>query len=213
MGLALISNRCYNDIHTVKTVNKGNLIMKKILAILAMAVSTGAFAATATVEYQNADGVQNTPTNQEQISLSVKEEINKNFAGDVSISNKWNNSSTSNALNSSRVEGGLTGTVPLVANVSGYTRVAVGQKFTTTTNYSYYSVEPGVSLPLGAGFTGKVGYRFRSAFDAGNNDTTRTARALVTYQINKDNTVGVGYDSQRGDSNQNIVRVNYTRGF
>lgn len=187
--------------------------MKKILAILAMAVSTGAFAATATLEYQNADGVQNTPANQEQISLSVRESINKNFAGDVSISNKWNNTSNSTGVSSTRVEGGLTGTLPLIANVSGYTRVAVGQKFTTTTNFTYYSVEPGLSMPLGAGFTGRVGYRFRSAFDTGNNDTTRTARALVSYQINKDNTVGVGYDSQRGDSNQNIVRVNYTRSF
>lgn len=187
--------------------------MKKILAILALAVSGSAFAATATLEYQDINGVQNTPNDQRNINLTVKEAINKNFAGDVQLSNTWNNTSTSDAASSFRAEGGLTGAVPLIANVSGYTRVAVGQKFTTTTNFTYYSVEPGLTMPLGAGFNAKVGYRFRSAFDTANNDTTRTWRAGLSYDINKNNTVGIGYDSVRGDSNQNVVKVNYTRGF
>jgi hypothetical protein len=187
--------------------------MKKIFAILAMITSGSVFAASATIEYQNLNGVQNTPADQQRISLSVKEAINSNFTGDVNFSNTWNNTSTSDALNSTRLEGGLTGTVPVYSSLRGYTRVAVGQKFTTTTNFTYYSVEPGVSLPLGAGFTANAGYRFRNAFDTGNNDTTRTWRTLVNYEINKGNSVGVGYDSQRGDSNQNIFRVNYTRGF
>jgi hypothetical protein len=188
--------------------------MKKILAILAMAtISSGVFAASATMEYQDINGVQNTPTDQRNIQLTVKEAINKTFTGDVQLSNTWNNTSTSDAASSFRAEGGLTGSVPLIANVSAYTRAAVGQKFTTTTNFTYYSVEPGVSLPLGAGFSAKVGYRFRSAFDTANNDTTRTWRAGLGYDIDKNNAVGLGYDQVRGDSNQNIVKVSYTRGF
>ena len=53
--------------------------MKKILAMLALAASGSVFAATATLEYQNIDGVQNTPNNQQNINLTVKEAINKNF--------------------------------------------------------------------------------------------------------------------------------------
>jgi long-subunit fatty acid transport protein len=187
--------------------------MKKILAILAMAVSGSVFAASATLEYQNINGVQNTPNDQRNINLTVKESINSNFAGDVQLSNTWNNTATSTAANSFRAEGGLTGSAALFGPLSGYTRVALGQKFTTTNNFTYYSVEPGVTMPLGAGFSAKVGYRFRNAFDTANNDTTRTWRAGVAYDINKNNTVGVGYDSVRGDSNQNVVKVNYTRGF
>jgi hypothetical protein len=189
--------------------------MKKILAILAMAVSTGVFAASATLEYQNINGVQNTPNDQRNINLTVKEAINQNFAGDVQLSNTFNNTATSNAASSFRTEGGLTGSIPLVGPLSGYTRVAIGQKFTTTTNFTYYSVEPGVTMPLGAGFSAKLGYRFRSAFEDVNvnNDTTRTLRAGLGYEINKNNSVGVGYDQVRGDSNQNTIKVSYTRGF
>jgi len=187
--------------------------MKKIFAILALAVSSSAFAATATLEYQDINGVQNTPSDQRNINLTVKEAINANFAGDVQLSNTWNNTATSDAASSFRAEGGLTGSTTLVGPLSGYTRVAVGQKFTTTTNFTYYSVEPGVTMPLGAGFSAKVGYRFRNAFDTANNDTTRTWRAGLGYAINKNNAVGLGYDQVRGDSNQNIVKVSYTRGF
>jgi hypothetical protein len=188
--------------------------MKKVLlAILAMAVSSGVFAASATLEYQDINGVQNTPNDQRNINLTVKESINKSFTGDVQLSNTYNNTATSDAASSFRAEGGLTGSVPLIANVSGYTRVAVGQKFTTTTNFGYYSVEPGVTLPIGAGFSAKVGYRFRNAFDTANNDTTRTWRAGLGYDINKNNAIGVGYDQVRGDSNQNVIKVSYTRGF
>ena len=189
--------------------------MKKIFAILALAVSGGAFAATATLEYQDINGVHNTPNDQRNINLTVKEAINANFAGDVQLSNTWNNTATSDAASSFRAEGGLTGSAALFGPLSGYTRVAVGQKFTTTTNFTYYSVEPGVTMPLGAGFNAKVGYRFRTALENPNvyNDTTRTWRAGLSYDINKNNTVGLGYDQVRGDSNQNIVKVNYTRGF
>jgi hypothetical protein len=187
--------------------------MKKIFAILALAVSSGAFAATATLEYQDINGVQNTPSDQRNINLTVKEAINANFAGDVQLSNTWNNTATSDAASSFRAEGGLTGSTALVGPLGGYTRVAVGQKFTTTTNFTYYSVEPGVTMPLGAGFSAKVGYRFRNAFDTANNDTTRTWRAGLGYDINKNNAIGVGYDQVRGDSNQNIIKVSYTRGF
>lgn len=188
--------------------------MKKILSIAALLATSNVFAASATLEYQNIDGIQNTPNNQRNVNLTVKEAINKNFTGDVQLSNTWNNTNTSDAASSFRAEGGLTGSTALIGPFSGYTRVAVGQKFTTTTNYSYYSVEPGITAPIGAGFSAKVGYRFRSAFDpSANADTTRTTRLGLGYEINKGNAVGVGYDMQRGDSNQNIVKVNYTRNF
>jgi len=189
--------------------------MKKIFAILALVAATSAFAGTATLEYQDINGVQNTPNDQRNINLTVKEAINANFAGDVQLSNTWNNTATSNAANSFRAEAGLTGSAALFGPLSGYTRVAVGQKFTTTSNFGYYSVEPGVTMPLGAGFSAKVGYRFRTAMNDVNinNDTTRTWRAGLAYDINKNNQVGVGYDQVRGDSNQNVIKVNYTRGF
>lgn len=188
--------------------------MKKIFAILAMAVSTGVFAASATIEYENINGVQNTPTDQRNINLTVRENINANFIGDVQLSNTANVSTTSasDTVSSFRAEGGLTGLYD-AGPVKLYTRGAVGQKYTSTTNFGYYSVEPGVIVPLGYGFSTKVGFRFRNAFDTANNDTTRTWRAGVGYDITAKDAVAVRFDKVRGDSNQNAWNFNYTRSF
>ena len=184
--------------------------MKKIFAILAMATSGSLFAATATLEYQNQNGVNGT-ADSNLYQLSVKEDINKNFAGDV-VLNTASKDSTG-AVSSSRAEAGLTGKTTL-GFVSPYVRVATGEKFTSTTNFAYYSVEPGLTAPIGkTGLTARLGYRFRSAYDTAQPDTTRTARAGLSYAITPKDTLGVRYDSVRGDTNQNVWAFNYTRGF
>jgi hypothetical protein len=190
--------------------------MKKILAILAITtITSGAFAASGTIEYQSIDGKSTTPTDQNNYSLSVKESINKNFVGDLGISQTSNKTSGADTLASTRTEAGITGSTS-VYGVTPYVRTAIGQKFTSATNFTYYSVEPGVALPVGStGVTAKVGYRFRNALSDANvyNDTTRTWRAGLSYDLTAKDTIGVRYDKMRGDTNQNIVAVNYTRGF
>lgn len=184
--------------------------MKKILAILAITTSGSLFAATATLEYQNQTGVNGT-ANSNLYQLSVREDINKNFAGDV-VLNTASKDSTG-AVSSSRAEAGLTGKTTL-GFVSPYMRLATGEKFTSTTNFAYYSVEPGVTAPIGnTGLTARLGYRFRSAYDTSNLDTTRTARVGISYDVTPKDRLGVRYDSVRGDSNQNSWAFNYTRGF
>ena len=183
--------------------------MKKIIAIMALAISSSAFAASVTVTGANVDGVQGSP-NQTQYGLGVKGDFNKNFAGDVSFLNVQTDNT--NAL-STRLEAGLT-----AQNTYGmftpYARVALGEKYTNTTNFTYYSVEPGVKMPFGkTGITGQIGYRFRNAVTTSNDDTTRTWRAGLSYAVTKVDSIGLRYDSVRGDQNQNIVAVSYTRGF
>jgi hypothetical protein len=182
--------------------------MKKLLAILAMATAGTVFAGSFTVEGQKIDNL--TGADQKQYSLSVKENITKEIAGDVSFSNTTTDST--GAL-TTRLEGGLTGLTQQVGPVIGYVRAAVGQRYSNTADFSYYSVEPGVLIPIG-NFTGKIGYRYRSAFDStANGDQTNTWRAGLSYALTKQDTVGVRYDQMRGDSKQNVVAVNYTRGF
>lgn len=187
--------------------------MKKILAILAMVASAGAFAASSTLEYQNING-QDGQADQRNVNLTVRDEINSFLTGDVVMSGTWDNTKTSDAASNFRGEAGLTGTTALFGPVSGYTRVALGQKFTGTGNFSYYSVEPGVvvATPI-AGLTANLGYRFRDSFTESFEDRTKTIRVGLNYQLNAKNAIGLGYDQMRGDAAQNIVRVNYTRGF
>ena len=118
------------------------------------------------------------------------------------------------AVSNSRIEGSVTGRTTL-GFFSPYLRLGVGQKFTTITNYSYYSVEPGITAPLAnTGLTARLGYRYRTAVDSNTYaDTTDTWRLGLSYALTKQDTVGIRYDQVRGDTNQNNWAFNYTRNF
>ena len=184
--------------------------MKKIIAIAALLAFAGiASAASVTVEGQAQTG-ENGAKDSTNYALSVKESINGTFAGDLGFTNYQQE--TTNAL-STRLEAGVTGTMP-VGPVSLYTRVALGEKYTNTGNFGYYSVEPGVTYTLGKA-TAKVGYRFRTAISDPNvhNDTTDTVRVGLAYAITSKDTVGIRYDRVRGDSTNHSYNFAYTRSF
>ena len=183
--------------------------MKKIFAILALAVTGLAFAGdSVTLEGQHINNIGSNA--QQQYALGVKKEINSMFAGDVAFSNAQ--TENTNAL-STRLEAGVTATAPIYGIVNGYTRVALGQKYTNSANFTYYSIEPGVAVPFGA-LTAKVGWRYRTADDSGTyNDQTHTMRYTLSYALSKVDTVGVRYDRVKGDNDQKIWAVAYTRGF
>jgi hypothetical protein len=185
--------------------------MKKILVILTMTISGFVYAASATLEYQDRTGVNGT-ANSSQYSLAVSENINKNFS--AGVSGNFSAKDSNGAINSSRLEGSVTGKTT-IGLVSPYMRLAAGQKFTSVTNYSYYSIESGATAPLGnTGLTARLGYRYRTAFDStAYADTTNTLRLGMSYALTKKNAVGIRYDRMRGDTNQNSVAFNYTRGF
>jgi hypothetical protein len=188
--------------------------MKKFaLATILTMAAFGATAASVTAEYQNADGI-NGSASQQGYNMSVKGNVSRGVDADAGI--RTNTNDSTGGISSTRLEAGLTGTASLAPSLpfAVYTRVASGQKFTTTTNFTYYSVEPGVAVPFGnSGLTARVGWRYRNAYDTANADETKTWRAGLSYAVTKQDTVGVRYDRVRGDSNQNVVAVNYTRGF
>ena len=183
--------------------------MKKIALATVLALAVGsALAAEVRLEAQDANGTGSTAS-QRVYELGVKESINKNFAGDIVIKNY--RTDNTNAL-STRYEAGLTATTD-VGIVSPYARLAVGEKYVSGANgFSYYSVEPGVAVkqgPVGV----SLGWRYQTAFSDSQNDETRTWRAKLGYDVTKNNTVYVGYDRQRGDSNQNITKVGFVHRF
>ena len=187
--------------------------MKKTLSILLLSIlSIGSvYAASATIEYQDQTGVNNT-TNSSLYLLALSENINKNFS--AGISTNFGAKDATGAVSNSRIEGSVTGKTT-IGLFSPYVRLGVGQKFTTVTNYSYYSVEPGVTAPLGnTGLTARFGYRYRTAFDStAYADTTNAQRIGLSYALTKQDTIGVRYDRVRGDTNLNNWAFNYTRGF
>jgi len=178
--------------------------MKKLAIATLVALSVSAYAGdTVTVEGQRINNAG--AAAQQQYVLGVKKDFG-NFAGDVSFANAQTEGT--NAL-STRLEAGATVSGP----VGLYARTAIGQKYSNTADFNYYSVEPGFTAPIGAGLTAKVGYRFRSAFQSTNGDQTHTMRYAVSYALNKNDAIAVKYDRVQGDSNQKVVAVAYTVGF
>ena len=181
-----------------------------LATVLALA-AFGATAAEVKLEAQNSVG-QNGTADQQVYEFGLKEKINNNFAGDVVVKNYRTDGTD---VLSTRYEAGITAS-NTYGLFSPYTRVAIGEKTTSgSAGYGYYSVEPGVAVPLTAfpGTTVQLGYRYQDAFANGHSDLTRTWRSKLGYDINGTNNVYIGYDSQRGDSSANIVKAGYVHKF
>jgi len=179
--------------------------MKKLVLLAALLATTSVFAqGFGSVEYSSREGVDGNP-NSDAVKITLGNKINDNLSVDLSSRFAKQDGTTSN--NSTRLEAGVTGTVPLSAGFSIYTRGAVGERYTSTDNNSYYSIEPGVKYAVTPKLTTKVGYRYRDAFTSGNDDLTRTWRLGAEYALNKKYSVGLGYDRARGDSNFNAINV------
>lgn len=181
--------------------------MNKIIATLVFSLTTSAYAASVTGEYQS-ERNDTTGKDSSVYALTVKGSVGSGFF--VDIGGTTSVQETTNNL-TQRLEAGLT-----YEPVKWlYVRGALGEKFTNTTKNSYYSVEPGVKVPLIGNLNAKVGYRYRNAIDATQYDTQleRTYRAGLSYDVNKTSTVGVGYDKTEGDVEKKIWRVNYSYNF
>ena len=185
--------------------------MKKIVIATLALMSSLAFAGTATFEGSKVNGLDGAK-DAVSSNFAISGTVNKTFSVLTQLTSQQ--SDGTNAV-STRLEVGGIATVPVYGPVSGYARVAVGQKFSTAGQFTYYSIEPGVTVPLTSSLTAKVGYRFRTAADNPNvnKDTTDTVRVGVSYALNKEHAVGVRYDRMTGDSRNDSVNIFVTRSF
>lgn len=185
--------------------------MKKILTgLVALAISGMVFAGSVTVEGAKLNTIGG--NDQMNTNFTLSETVNKTFSVHTQVSSSQTDNT--NAV-STRVEVGGTATTQLFGPVGGYAKLAVGQKYSTAGSFTYYSIEPGVTMPLSSALTAKVGYRFRTAAESPNvnKDTTDTVRVGVTYAIDKVRAVGVRYDRITGDSRQDGYNVFYSHSF
>lgn len=94
-----------------------------------------------------------------------------------------------------------------------YVGVRLGEKVTSSTHFGHYAFDAGVKVPLGAGFTGDVGARYRNAFDTVNAYETRRAHLAVGYELTKQDSIAVRWSRSWGDEEKDGVRLQYTRSF
>ena len=89
----------------------------------------------------------------------------------------------------------------------------LGERMTSSTHFSYYAIDSGVKIPLGAGFTGDVGARYRNAFDTSNSYQTTRGHVALGYALTKQDAVAVRWSRSYGDEEKDAVRLQYTRSF
>jgi hypothetical protein len=89
----------------------------------------------------------------------------------------------------------------------------VGERITSSTNFSYYAIDSGVKFPLFAGLTGDVGARYRNAFESGKLYETTRGHIAVGYALTKQDAVAVRWSRSWGDEEKDAVRLQYTRSF
>ena len=89
----------------------------------------------------------------------------------------------------------------------------VGERITSSTNFSYYAIDSGVKFPLFAGLTGDVGARYRNAFESGKLYETTRGHVAVGYALTKQDAVAVRFSRSYGDEEKDAVRLQYTRSF
>jgi len=89
----------------------------------------------------------------------------------------------------------------------------LGEKVSSSTHFSHYAVDAGVKVPLGAGFTGDVGARYRNAFETSNLYQTTRAHVAVGYALTKQDSVSIRRSRSWGDEEKDAWRLQYTRSF
>lgn len=183
--------------------------MKRFILAAAMAfVSMMAQADVIIVEGSHADVLHGKP-NSNGFLMKYGKAVNKDLEVDVLY--QTTQTYGTNAM-STRIETGVTPSYDL-GWAKAYTRVVVGEKFNTTGNFTFYSHEPGLVIPLGGGFSTKIGYRFRNAFQVTNLDRTNTARVGLSYAFTANDSINLRRDQVRGDQEQNIWALSYVRNF
>lgn len=184
--------------------------MKKLILTTMLVVCGFAQAGGYTsLEYYNEN---NRATGADNIKEAV---VVGNKVGDTDYSLKMENSQT--AFGSGSISQGLEVRVKQSFGVSGgirpYLGVRLGEKVSSSTHFSHYAFDAGVKIPLGAGFTGDVGARYRDAFDTSNNYTTQRAHVAVGYELTKQDAIAVRWSRSWGDEEKDAVRLQYTRSF
>ena len=184
--------------------------IKHALAITMLAFTSFAFADSVSVMVGQQSAISN-GADSNAYNLTYTKTLTKALDGDISILNTVADST--NKV-SARYELGLTGKYQINDIVSGYLRGAVGERVSGSTNteFAYYAIEPGVIATFGD-FSGKIGYRYRNAFDTANLDKTNSVRYAVGYNLTKVDKLNLGYDHVVGDSGFNRTYVSYTRSF
>ena len=100
-----------------------------------------------------------------------------------------------------------------------YVAVRLGEKFNSdTTHFTHYAFDAGLKIPLTDKLALDVGARYRNAFDTAEKYRSTRLHAMVLYDVDKSNTVGLRYTQSdalvaKPEEERKGWRVHYQRNY
>lgn len=180
--------------------------MKYSVLLAAMLLSFNAFAAEplnyAKIDYTFRDTIagQSDNPNRQGVNFTFGHKVSPNLVLDVNQQFRTEKLNSDDGSSSTRLETGLLYTAPLNQTLFVYTRGALGYKFTSDDDSTYYSIEPGVKWKAFENLSLKAGYRYRTAFNDSIFDKTNTVRVGAEFDLDKQQSLSLGVDRAYGDS-------------
>lgn len=196
--------------------------MKKIFAILALAVTASAFAESGvSFEFERERGTASPNTMSNTVKVAPFVKLDNGIKLDLQFGGSRNDGTVSgnnNALENT-VEARAQKMFEVAPGLKLGARVGVGQVINgtdtagKTVDFGYYTVEPKAEYALTNKLSALASFRFRDGFSNSDNYLTRTYKAGAGYAVTKQDVVEVKYFQKRGDQSTNGVELGYTRSF
>ncbi len=189
--------------------------MKKLILTLLAAIAVSAQAGEIKPYFQVANGWQeNRVTGADNISpefvLGAKDG-NWQYSGRVG----WSQSSWGNGSMTNQLEGRLRYNLNPVTGLKlkPYSQLRLGEQIKTGAHFSYYAIDLGLITPITKTFELDFTYRYRNAFETGNNFETDRYGVEGKFSLTNKDGIAIRYTQSYGDSETDAWRLQYTRAF
>jgi opacity protein-like surface antigen len=212
--------------------NIGDNKMKKLLALTLCALSGAVFAGD-----DGGDAPRNKPfimvdTSMEKdaytslaneyinvnLTMGVKTPSKTEYSVKVGASAKDVQNSTSDKL-TNNIEFKVKQSFDIGTFFLPYVSVRLGEKFDyNTSHFTHYAFDAGLKIPLTDKLALDVGARYRNAFDSAEKYRSTRLHAMVLYDVDKSNTVGLRYTQSdalvaKPEEERKGWRVHYQRNY
>ena len=183
--------------------------MKKLTAFALLACASLAHAGDGGSEYKPFV-VFDTSVEQDAKSSLANDYINANITVGVKTANKVEYSlksgisrkdAHSSASLSSNIEGKIKKSYDLGLGFYPYVALRLGQKIKSDgTSFPHYALDAGAKIPTGEKWALDIGLRHRDAFDSSKNYRSLRYHAMVLYELDASNTLGLRYSQSTADN-------------
>lgn len=192
--------------------------MKKILASILFMVSASVFAGGSGVvmeyDYDHGEG-KDSGKNSNSLSMAPYFKFGDGWTADVKLDTSRDIGQT-NGKNK-EIKDSLMGRIrkdwKLTEDLKVGVRLGLGERFTQSSDYSFYTIEPMVQYNLTDAWNINALYRYRNSFDQTKNYQTDTYKVGTSYKVTPNDEIGFKYAMKYGDSRANGLEFTYSRGF